>query len=93
MKRGCGNVRLACGETDHAARSAKPFGLLRPRGRRDGMEELFKFTQFVRDRADYLTDRYNERKDAAPALANARARTAMQHETNANTDTDDSETE
>ena len=34
----------------------------------DVMEELFKFTLLVRERSDYLVERYSERRDAAAKL-------------------------
>ncbi len=50
-----------------------PDGRMRPSAYYDRivdvMEELVKFTLLTRDRADYLVDRYSERKERADALS------------------------
>ena len=46
----------------------------------DVMEELVKFTLLTRDRSEYLSDRYSERKEAPEKEARRLAAMAMNHE-------------
>ena len=45
----------------------------------DVMEELVKFTLMVRERSEYLVDRYSERKGAVEAAALAAAAGVVEH--------------